>query len=238
MHGTQIDLEMKISAQDVARMLGVSEDRVFAWTRADDMPCTRVHDQYRFNRAEIIEWATARGMAVNFDALAPSSEPPHATLRLADALERGGVYHDVPGDARDSVLRAVVAALPIPDEADRELLFDVLVAREALGSTGMGDGIAIPHARNPLIMNVDEAFIALCFLRTPVDFGAIDGKPVTTLFALVSSSVRNHLQLLSRISLAVQDPELRKALTARASREDILAHARRIDASVGARGLK
>jgi len=228
---------MKISAQDVAKMLGVSEERVFTWIRTDELPCTRIHEQHRFNRAEVIEWATARGMAVNVDALAPLSQRPNAGLRIGEALERGGVHYNLPGDSRDAALRSVVAALPLPEDADRELLFDVLLAREALGSTGMGDGIAIPHARNPLIMNVEEAFVALCFLKTPVDFGAIDGKPVTTLFALVSSSVRNHLQLLSRISLAVHDPDFRRALAARSPQEEILLYARHVDETVGGRGV-
>lgn len=228
---------MRMSVQDVARMLNVSEEQVFGWTRTADLPASRAQDQYRFNRAEIIEWATARGMAVNVDAIARPPQPPvNGSLGLTEALERGGIHYDVPGDDRDAVLRGVVGALPLPADDDRELLYDVLLAREALGSTGMGDGIAIPHARNPLILNVNQAFVALCFLKTPAEFGALDGKPVTTVFALVSSNVRTHLQLLSRISLAVHDPEFRKALTTRAPRASILALSRSVDHGARGRG--
>ena len=51
------------------------------------------------------------------------------------------------------MLRAVVARMPLADEGDRELLLDVLLAREAMGSTGVGDGIAIPHVRNPVVLD-------------------------------------------------------------------------------------
>ena len=63
--------------------------------------------------------------------------------------------------------------LRLPDEVDREFLFQVLVAREALEPTAIGDGIAIPHVRNPIVLHVPEPAITLCFLEAAVDFGAL-----------------------------------------------------------------
>jgi PTS system nitrogen regulatory IIA component len=220
---------VQLSPRDVARILSVSEEQLDAWIKEGEIPHRRVHEQFRFNRAEIIEWATARGMAVNLDAPSSRRPPPVHALSLSTTLELGGVHHDVPGTDRESVLRAVVDVLKLPDAADRELLYDLLLAREALSSTGVGDGIAIPHARTPVIFDVDGPSIALCFLQNPVDFGAIDNKPVTTLFVLVSSNVRTHLQLLSRISMAVHDTDFRKLLLSRATAAEILASARRIE---------
>src|SRR5438034_985186 len=62
--------------------------------------------------------------------------------------------------------------------------------REALQSTGVGDGIAIPHVRNPIVLHVSRPMITLCFLERPIDFGALDGKPVHVLFSLISPTVR------------------------------------------------
>ena len=70
------------------------------------------------------------------------------------------------------------------------------MARESLGSTGIGDGIAIPHVRNPIVMHIPRPTITLCFLEHPIDFGALDGQPVHTLFTIVSPTVRAHLHLL------------------------------------------
>jgi PTS system nitrogen regulatory IIA component len=213
-------------------MLSVAEDQVFRWIDQREIPFTRVHEQYSFNRAEIIEWATARGMPVNVEALSTRRPVHGAPLTLAHALESGGVHHDLPGEDRESVLRAVADVLQLPDPADRELFVDLLLAREGLGSTGVGDGIAIPHARTPVVLDVDGPSVALCFLRKPVDFAAIDGKPVTTLFVLASTNVRTHLHLLSRISMAVHDPQFRAALLSRAGEAEILACARKIDGKV------
>ena len=81
-----------------------------------------------------------------------------------------------------------------------------ILAREALGSTGIGDGIAIPRVRNPIVLHLSRPIVTLCFLERPVDFGALDGQPVTTLFTLISPTVRAHLHLLSRLSYNMQLP--------------------------------
>jgi PTS system nitrogen regulatory IIA component len=227
---------MKIAVKEVAAILSVSEDQVYRWIRDKAIPCTRVHEQYRFNRAEILEWATSRGMPTSI-ALFPDSPNGAPMPALADALERGGTHSGVAGRDREGVLHEVVRRIPLPESVDRDLLVDVLLAREALGSTGVGDGIAIPHVRNPVVLNVPSPLVALCFLESPVDFLAIDGRPVTTLFTLVSSTIRAHLHLLARLSAAVHDAAFKKALLSRAPASAILAEVRRVEEAL-TRGTK
>jgi PTS system nitrogen regulatory IIA component len=119
--------------------------------------------------------------------------------------------------------------MPI-DAAERDEIADFLLAREALGSTGVGEGIAIPHVRNPVVLHVAHPSITLCFLETAVDFDALDGQPVHTMFMLVSRTIRSHLYLLSRISAALHDRDLKRAVLERAPAEKILEEARRVDA--------
>jgi PTS system nitrogen regulatory IIA component len=71
--------------------------------------------------------------------------------------------------------------------------------------------------------------VTLCFLEHPVDFGALDGQPVTTLFTLISPTVRAHLYLLSRLGFALRDPDFKKSVTHQASREEILEALRRVE---------
>jgi PTS system nitrogen regulatory IIA component len=220
---------MKLTVRDAAKMLGVPEGDVHRWIREGGLPVHRVSDHYRFHRAELLEWATARGMRVapeEFAALEASETD--ALPSLSAALEAGGVHHDVEGDGREAVLHAVVARIPV-DDADRELLYDFLIARERLGSTGVGDGIAIPHVRNPVVLHVDRPSVTLSFLAHPVDFGAIDGRPVSTLFTIVSPTIRSHLHLLSRVAAALHDRGFKEAIVERASPERIVAEARRVE---------
>src|SRR5262249_49912954 len=133
------------------------------------------------------------------------------------------------------VLRAVVERMPI-DAADRDLVCDFLLAREALGSTGVGEGVAIPHVRNPIGLNVDRPSGTLCFLDQTVDFGAIGGKPGGTIFSVVSPTIRGHLSLLARIAAALHDSGFKSAVLRRATREEILSEARRVEGSLVPKG--
>ena len=106
------------------------------------------------------------------------------------------------------------------------------VAREALASTGVGDGIAIPHVRNPIVLHVPRPTVTLCFLERPVDFGALDGKPVHCLFTLVSPTIRAHLHLLSRLAFALRDPGFHAVVQRQALRDEILTELRRVESAI------
>lgn len=230
---------MKLTVHDAAKLLNTTERTVYRWIKEGSIPCQRINDHYRFHRAELLEWATARGMVTAADAVPPSR--PMADLPLptfAAALGAGGVHHHVEGRDRESVLRAIVERMPLADDADRELLLDVMLAREALGSTGLGDGIAIPHVRSPILLHTDEPSITLCFLDEPIDFNAIDARPVHAFFSLVTLTIRSHLYLLSRLSAALQDPGFRTAVVEHAPAPRILTEARRVDLQLGARRME
>jgi PTS system nitrogen regulatory IIA component len=105
----------------------------------------------------------------------------------------------------------------------------VLWARENLQSTGIGEGVAIPHVRNPIVLHVARPMITLCFLEQPVDFEALDGKPVHALFSLICPTVRTHLALLARLSFALHDERFKRAIAQQAAGDHILAEARRVE---------
>jgi PTS system nitrogen regulatory IIA component len=220
---------MKITMKDVARLLAVPEEVVFGWVRAGEIPVTRVHEQYRFNRAEILEWATTRGMLVSADLFPTDDAAERGVPRVSDAIEAGGVHADVGGSDADAVLRAVVDRLALPDDADRELLLDMLRTEDALGSTAVGEGIAIPHVRHPVVLGVSRPSVALLYLKTPLDLRGPDGRPVDTIFFMLTPTVRAHLRLLARLASALHDPELKQAIARRAGRDEILAAVRRAE---------
>jgi PTS system nitrogen regulatory IIA component len=219
---------MKVNVREAARLLSVSESEVYRWVASGEIPCSVVNHQPLFSRAELLEWATERRLPVSVELFEPGSDSA-ASTGLADVLTHGGVHHGVRGGDRASVLRAVVECLPVPDDEDRRLLTQVLLAREAHGSTAAGEGIAIPHVRSPLVFPGTSGLMALCFLETPVAFGASDGAPIHTIFALLSPTIRGHLQLLSRLSHALHDERFKAAVLRRASREEIVAEAQRLD---------
>jgi nitrogen PTS system EIIA component len=221
---------MKLRVKDAAELLQVSEKTIYRWIAQDKLPMHQVNGQYRFNRAELLEWATSRSIPMSPKMM---EEPEDAFIpSLEEALRYGGVHYRVEGKDKVSVLRSVVNILSLPDGVDREFLFQVLLARESLGSTAVGDGIAIPHVRNPITLHVTKPVMALCFLETPIDFQAMDGKPVHTLFTIVSPTIKAHLNLLSKLSMGLRSPAFASVIASTGSRDDIFQEAGRLDATL------
>ena len=223
---------MQLTVKDVAGLLNVSEKTVYRWVDERKLPGYRMNGQYRFNRAELLEWSTANRINVSPRIF----EEPESQLtplpELSDALELGGVFYRIAGADKPAVLRSVVEILRVPDTVDREFILQVLLAREALESTAIGDGIAIPHVRNPIVLHVPQPTMTLCFLEKPVDFGALDGQKVHTLFTFISPTVKAHLHLLSRLAFALRNPEFKRLVVQQASRDEILAAAKKISDSL------
>ncbi len=217
---------MNLSVRDTARILDVSEKTIYRWIKQHSIPAYRVQDQYRFNRAELLEWATSRRLNVSSEICAEPDAAGHPLPSLSVALEDGGVHYRVSGFDKESALREVVHLLRLPEEVDREFLLRVLLAREALATTAVGDGIAIPHVRNPVVLHIDRPAISLCFLEQPIEYSALDGKPVQVLFTIISPTTRAHLNLLAKLSFILRGLEFRRALQDQVSRKDLLARVR------------
>jgi PTS system nitrogen regulatory IIA component len=219
---------LDLSIRQVAKLLKVSEDTVYRWARQGLLPAHRVDEQFRFNRVELQEWATSHKQKVSPDLFAAEGEtrkPPS----LLEAIERGGIFTQVPGEEREQVLEAITLLPAIPAGVNRPMLLALLIAREAMASTGLGEGIAIPHPRDPLVVAVDEPRVLLCFLERSVDFHALDGQPVRVLFLLLSPSVRQHLQMLAQLAYALHDAPLKELLRTAAPPAEILSRLRALE---------
>jgi nitrogen PTS system EIIA component len=213
---------MQLGVRDVAKLFNVNEKTIYRWIKQQVVPVYRINEQYRFNRSELLDWATSRRIQISPEIFQEVEQSKTPLPSLSDALKAGGISYRIGGNDKPSVLRSIVDILNLPEEVDREFLYQVLMARETLGSTGIGEGIAIPHVRNPVVLHVSKPSMTLCFLDHPIDFGAIDGQPVSILFTLISPIVRAHLHMLSRLSFVLQNQDFKAALKRQASREDLM----------------
>lgn len=223
---------MELTVRDVAKLLKVSERTVYRWIHQGAIPTYKVLDQYRFNRGELMQWAMARRIGVSPDLFVEEESKGQRLPTLVEALRHGGIYYRLGGKTKEEALRSMIEVMRLPEGIDKDFFLRVLLAREELATTAVGDGIAIPHVRNPIVLHVPQSFVSLCFLEEPVEFGALDGKPVNCLFTVVSSSVRAHLHLLSRIAFALRDEGFKGAVLRQDTRENILAEAARAESTV------
>jgi PTS system nitrogen regulatory IIA component len=221
---------MQLTVREVSKYLNVSEATVSRWIRQRGLPAQYVSGQYRFHRAELLEWATTNRIKISPEMFEHAEADEEPIPSLAEALEAGGIFYGLLDTSKDKALQALVAVLPLPPGVDRELLLRLFLAREASASTAIGGGIALPHVRNPIVLHVERPLVTLGFLVRPVDFGALDGAPVRVLFSLICPTMRSHLQMLARLSYALHDSRFRDVVLRAGEREAILAEARQVEA--------
>lgn len=133
-------------------------------------------------------------------------------MKITTFLKREFIIEELQAATKEAVLAELAAVLmPAGSTDDRGNMVKVLMDRERLGSTGIGDGIAIPHGK---IGGLDDLRIAIGRSHQGVDFNALDGKPAHLFFLLMApeNSAGQHLKVLARISRLLKDNVLRKNL--------------------------
>jgi len=154
-----------------------------------------------------------------------------ASENLAALIEKGGVYHNVPGATPEDLLAVVINCLPSAPSLNVNELYRETLEREALVSTGIGRGIALPHPRNPMMGEDGEPLVAVIFPAHPLDWNAPDGVKVHTVFLIVSSSNKQHLNTLSEINFLCQQENFYSLIKERASEEVIIAAIQKAETS-------
>ncbi|MGV8861582.1 MAG: PTS IIA-like nitrogen regulatory protein PtsN [Pseudomonas sp.] len=139
-------------------------------------------------------------------------------IRLENILTAGRSLVNVPSSSKKNVLEQIAKLIGRETELDSDLVLTSLIAREKLGSTGFGNGIAIPHCR---LTGCPMPISALLHLDTPVDFDAIDGRPVDLLFVLLvpEAATDEHLELLRQIASMLDRADVRDRLRSAQSDE-------------------
>ena len=209
---------MHLSLADLAAMLDLEEKQLLVLMREEGLPARRIGNEYHFLKTEVDEWALRHRYA-----LPPSyfRRELSGAVSLEIMLDRGGLLEAVPGDTVTAVLRNAVFALPAFPGLDREDLIEALVDREKMMPTAVGDGLAFPHPRSPIISDCENESLSLVRPVCPLDYGAFDGVPVHTLFIVLAANARRHLEVLARLSWLCRQREFGDLLRSRAPLENL-----------------
>ena len=215
---------MELNATEVSGLLNLPEKEVRELARAGKLPFLDAQERLRFNRQAILEWALTRGHPLNLGTteVEAGEVPPLTAL-----FDPSRFHYDLAGVTFAEVLQSALDVFVLPPGSDKELIYDLLVSREKLMTTALGDGLAIPHLRVPVVVDVPRPMLGVFFTREPLDMGAMDGKPVHTLFLLLSLTPKQHLELLARLAFLFRQPEFVALLAGRAKPETILDWIRR-----------
>jgi PTS system nitrogen regulatory IIA component len=192
-----MDLEIK----DVAELLSVTEGTIHRWLADGKIPGYLMNQQYRFSRIEIENWM------MNGNLYPPSQEEKSGSCQkmgmqhfsLYRAVHKGEVLTEIPGTEKEEIIRETMNLIAPKLGLDADVISDLLLDREELMPTALSNGIAVPHTRDFLLKTPFDVIIVV-FPKTPIEYGALDGKPVHTLFFLLSTNDKRHLHLLAKLA--------------------------------------
>ncbi|CAN2040906.1 PTS sugar transporter subunit IIA [Candidatus Magnetomoraceae bacterium gMMP-15] len=212
---------MNLSPEKVAKCLSLPITTIERWARQGRIPVETDGNNYIFSLTDIKRWAKKNNLVFSPPKESAKKEPSPTKDTLLNSMKQGGVFYDIKGESIEDVLKKAAINVPLPKGEVRNEFIKRLLEREKLNSTGIGNGVAIPHSRTPMAEAGEKACITTCFLKEQIPFNSVDDKPVFVLFILLSPSVEIHLTLLSRLAFCIRDNSFIK-LIKKAPEADIL----------------
>jgi len=235
---------MDLKLKDVADLLNVSEITIRRWLTDGKIPAYRINHQYRFSRVEIENWVLSHKLMHNDPQLVqqenavPAEEPEMPAVKrgskqfsLYRAIHKGGIFSKVPGSNKEEVIRAATKAIVKDLDLDSEVISDLLLDRESLQPTSLNNGVGIPHPRD-FLLNTSQDVIAVVFPKKAVGYGALDGKPVHTMFFLFACEDKRHLHLLAKIAHFCSQPEVVEFLQTQPEKNALLSYVKEWESSL------
>lgn len=200
---------MDLKLKDVTELLNISETTIKRWISDGKIPYYRLNNQYRFSRSEIENWVLSckqGGDFSPFEEEIPKERLGTQQFGLYRAIHKGGVYRDIQGDSKEEVIRNAMQQIAQDLHLDAEVITELLLDRENLMPTALSNGIGVPHTRDFLLQESYDVIVVV-FPEKPIEYGALDGQPVHTLFFLFACDDKRHLHLLAKLAHLSSKPE-------------------------------
>ncbi len=195
----------RLALSEIAKRLNLHTETFKRWIKQGKIPVTKSGNFGIFNEAELNKWAAQQRSSFRTAGPDEKEENCFVSCPLLSAVKEGGLFKNIEGRNKDDVIRSSVSRLSgIPNNLKSEI-YEQIIKREKLSSTGIGKGVAVPHPRSPLKQGLSYPMITTCFPDKPIDFDSIDGKPVFVFFLILTPSIEVHLNLLSKLSFCLRD---------------------------------
>ncbi len=241
---------MDLKIKDVAELLNVSETTIRRWLAEGKIPAYRMHHQYRFSRMEIENWVMSCRVKNSQGNFLPIEEeqiyPPlektkdddsmqmltgQQQFSLFRAIHKGDAFGNHSSIEKEAIIKDTVEVIAPGLGLDGNVLSDLLLDRERLMPTALNKGIAVPHTREFLIKKPFDVVVVV-YPKQPVDWGALDGEPVHTLFFLFASNDKRHLHLLAKIAHFISEQTSLDYLKTKPSKQELLDYIKKWEATI------
>jgi len=215
---------MYLNVIQVSESLGAPESEVVNWVREEGLPAIEDRGRLLFDRAQVADWAAARGLGARAGFLAASAGRTSG-VSLGRLLRIGGVWREVASGEVISILARVLERLPGATPAARQLLTKRLHSPTGLTWTPLSRGVCLPHFRERIALGGDAGLLAALLLTEPLTLAEppADGTPATRLLFFIAPTPQAHLEILAQLSFALSRGPFRQALMEGAADEALLA---------------
>lgn len=237
---------MDLKLKDVAELLNVSETTIRRWVSDGKIPYYRLDQQIRFSRSEVENWVLSCKQGKEdfspFDQAEEDSTGSKERLGthqfgLYRAIHKGGVYNNIPGKTKEEVIRNAMTQIAGALSLDADVITDLLLDREQLMPTALSNGVGVPHTREFLLQESFDV-VAVAFPEHPIEYGALDGEPVHTLFFLFACDDKRHLHLLAKLAHLSSNPENLAYLRSNPTKAQLMDYIRNWESNIKMKGSK
>ncbi|NGX49844.1 MAG: Nitrogen regulatory protein [Candidatus Anoxychlamydiales bacterium] len=214
---------MDLTIKDVSELLNEPETTIKKWFQDGKIPGYKLDNQIRFSRSEIENWMMRSktqkekpsDVLDSKNIINLKSEKAKKIVAkkigtqafsLFRALYKGTVINNIHGTTKEDVIKSAVKIFAKNLSLDANVLTDLLLDREKLMPTSLNHGVAVPHTRDFLIPKSYDV-VNVVYLNKPIEYGALDGEKVKTLFFLFASDDKRHLHLLAKIAHLTRNKE-------------------------------
>ena len=198
-------MEKLLTIKEVSEVLQINERTIHRLIQAKKIPATKVGNQWRFHPALLETWFLNGGEEATFSHAVEESWQQDEEFQL---FTRTRTLLDLERPDAASVIEALVNTLADTGHLLQKSIFlQAILEREETSTTGVGKGVAMPHAWHPINDLFRVPLVVCARLCKPVDFHSIDGVPVDLVFLLCAPRNRKHLELLATMSSLIRNEE-------------------------------
>lgn len=201
---------------EIAGYLKVAEKTVLRMIQKDEIPCVKIASQWRFDRKLIDEWILSKMHTIHSDELTLLMQKDPDCVPLARLTDEEFILLDIMPGTKEELLTQL--SRPLVDAGlveDHHRFVEKLISRESMISTALGNGIAMPHIRNPKENTSGRPVIVIGVCRDGVEYSAPDKNAVKLFFLIYTNNEIAHLRIISKLNKFLRtDVEINDFLTA------------------------
>ncbi|MCH9625508.1 MAG: hypothetical protein S4CHLAM123_06840 [Chlamydiales bacterium] len=220
---------MDLKIEDVIELLNVSEATLLAWLAEGKIPAYQLNNETRFSRTEIEDWLLQQKLETTLS----NTSKNHMQFSLYRALYRGQVHMDIPGLTKEALIHNVMGQMGERFDLDPTVLTELFLDRERMMPTTLGHGIGVPHTRD-FLLDTHYDVIEIVYPDEPIEYGALDGERVHTLFFLFASEDKHHLNLLAKLAHLNVNEQARAFFQTKPGKEQVLEYVKEWESSLNA----